>query len=86
MGDAGHSGLTLDAYPYFVMLRDVFPIDPSSLLDLPRCRHATVLAGRQPPPLVAIRLGCFGSADGGSSSGNGMNSRSCLHGGVHHAS
>ena len=45
LGVVGHSGLTFGAHLYFGMLHDGFPIDPSSLFDLPRC-HDTVLAGR----------------------------------------
>ena len=36
--------LSAIAHLYFGMLHDGFPIDPSSLFDLPRC-HDTVLAG-----------------------------------------
>jgi murein DD-endopeptidase MepM/ murein hydrolase activator NlpD len=40
LGVVGHSGLTFGgAHLYFGMLHDGFPIDPSSLFDLPRC-HA----------------------------------------------
>ncbi len=45
LGVVGHSGLTFGAHLYFGMLHDGFPIDPSSLFDLPRC-HGTELAGR----------------------------------------
>jgi murein DD-endopeptidase MepM/ murein hydrolase activator NlpD len=46
LGVVGHSGLTFGPHLYFGMLHDGFPIDPSSLFDLPRC-HDTVLAGRR---------------------------------------
>ena len=45
LGVVGHSGLSFGAHLYFGMMHDGFPIDPSSLFDLPRC-HGTVLAGR----------------------------------------
>ncbi|MGC1407667.1 MAG: M23 family metallopeptidase [Acetobacteraceae bacterium] len=45
LGVVGHSGLTFGAHLYFGMLHDGFPIDPSSLFNLPRC-YRTELAGR----------------------------------------